>query len=652
MAKKTVNKNKIEIRQQFVEKKKRMFNIPWWASIIIIISACFVLYYPVINYSLVECDDHEIIHRDYDRIKQIGNWEQEFFKSYMYNSYYRPLVTISFMLNAKMSNQEPTSYHLTNIILHTMNACLVFYILYLLGYKRFLPLLGGLIYSVHPIFTNAVAWIVGRNDLLLTLFFLLSFIFLILYCHKNKWIFLILHFLAFLLALFSKETAVTASLIFVAYLFFVEKSKIFDKKTFILSGTWLFAIIIWFIFHSLAKLGKPVYDSGLNVFLNNLRVFPEFIAKFFLPVHLSVLPTYSLINTVIGIAIILISVLAFIRIKNLNNRNILFGLIWFSAVIIPGMFMSLLNAHQWNEYLECRGYLAMVGLLIILFELIKEFTEKKYLAFLILIIPVLFVLAYLSSGEKENYSDAVVYYESAVNDDPSRANFQYLAGQVFINNRYKKTYQREDLIKAETFMIAAMNLRPNYAMYHRSLAAVYSYMSKHELALALLEKALALDSNQMDTYNGLGYTYYYLGRFQDEANVLSIALKKWPKNQNIIFNLAVAHFALYNSDSALKMVRYSYNLDHGDKNSYDLYFLMNDWGGTYIQKKYYDQGVGILKYAAQIEPNRYAAYENLMNYYLIIYNRPDSAAYFAKKLIERGRQIEQKKLDFLKPFLE
>jgi tetratricopeptide (TPR) repeat protein len=340
------------------------------------------------------------------------------------------------------------------------------------------------------------------------------------------------------------------------------------------------------------------------------------------------------------------------RVKNLNKPIILFGVIWFLVVIVPGMYITLLNSYQWNEYLECRGYLAMTGLLIILLEILKPYNERYSSRFLFISLGVILVLAYLTSEEKNNYKDAPAYYESAVNDDPTRATFQYLAGQVFINNLYKKTNKPEYLLKAEKFLKAAMELRPNYAMYYRSMAAVYTYMSRHEIALSLLEKALALDSNQMDTYNGLGYTYYYLNRFDDEVKVLTVALKKWPDNQNIIYNLAVAYFALYNSDSALSLVKYSYKLDKSEKNAYELYYLLNEWGGTFIQNKYYEQGVAVLRYAADFEPKRYAAYENLMNYYLIVYNRPDSAAYFAKKLIERGRQIDKEKLEFLKPYMK
>lgn len=652
MSKKSLKKNKDVGTKPVKVKIHKEITIPWWVSLLLIISTCTFLYYPVINYGLVECDDHEIIHRDYDRIKQIENWHQEFFKSYMYNSYYRPIVTISFMLNAQMSKQEPVSYHLTNIVIHTINSILVFYIFYFFGYRRLIPLISGLIYSVHPLFTNAVAWIVGRNDLLLSLFFLIAFIFLILYSKKGNWYFLILHFLSFLFALFSKETAITSVLIFAAYVLIFEKIKYNDKKSLILASVWVIALAIWFIFHSMAELGEPVYKTGFDVFLFNLRVIPEFVAKFILPVHLSVLATYSLFNTVLGILLILFISLAIIRIKTLNKRIILFGFIWFLVVIVPGMYMTLLNSYQWNDYLECRGYLAMIGILIVLFEILKPFYDKYSGRFLFISVAVFIILAYLTSEEENNYKDAPSYYESAVNDDPTRSTFQYLAGQVFINNLYKKTNQPEYLLKAEKFLKAAMELRPNYAMYYRSMAAVYTYMSKHEIALSLLEKSLALDSNQMDTYNGLGYTYYYLKRFDDEVKVLTAALKKWPENQNIIYNLAVAYFALYNSDSALSLVKYSYKLDKSEKNKYELYYLLNEWGGTFIQNKYYEQGVGVLRYATDFEPKRYAAYENLMNYYLIVYNRPDSAAYFAKKLIERRRPIDKKKLEFLKPYMK
>src|SRR4051794_39416151 len=94
---------------------------------------------------------------------------------------YRPLTTLSFALNyhvvkgSRDGLPDPLPYHLTNMLLHWLNAWLVYGLLarHLRRYGRPLAMLGAAIYAVHPLNTEVVANVAGRADLLVT-FFILS----------------------------------------------------------------------------------------------------------------------------------------------------------------------------------------------------------------------------------------------------------------------------------------------------------------------------------------------------------------------------------------------------------------------------------------------------------------------------------------------
>ena len=609
------NKNRIKSNKG-VSKKNFSLSIPAWLPFAVIFVSAIILYYQTFDFLVVNCDDHEIILKNPDRISHIEDWRSEFSNSYMGNSYYRPIVNLSFIFDFTFAGKNMAQYHITNFIIFVINASLVFFLLSLLGYKRILSLLGGMIYVVHPVFTNSVAWIAGRNDLIYSFFILLSLIFLILFTNKNKWLYLTLHFLTFLLALFSKETAVVAPFLFIAYMFLIKKIKITEKRSIFLAITWIVSYGIWFSLRSMTELGTPVYETGIFVFLKNWATIPEFISKFFLPVNLSVLPTFGLFNTISGLGILGILIYLYTKKQVKRNGYLLFGLIWFLVIIIPGMFITLLNSHIWNEYLECRAYLAMFGLVIILFELTSayfEANEKRYFAISIIVLGILSILTYT---ESKNYKDPTSFYESAIADDSERASFHYLLGQIY-NNEFLLTNKAIYAKNASVEFEKAIELRPNYPLYYHSLGAAYMNGYDYNSAIKILNKAVKM-----------GY-----------------------KNQELFLSMVDLYFNSYKTDNALEIAKKSYAIFPSQKNQFELYSLYIKWASEFLQQKQYDLGAGIFKEAAILAPQEYKAFENLMNYYLMTKENLDSAAFYAKILLERGRKIDSAKLKILSPYL-
>ena len=117
---------------------------------------------------------------------------------------YRPLVMLSFVLNAKKLNPQP--FHFFNIVLNALNSPLLFLLIFFLTGNYVIGFFTALFYSFHPIHTEAVANISGRPELMCALFLFLSWISL----EKPGKCFLsnIIGSILLFLALLSKETAV------------------------------------------------------------------------------------------------------------------------------------------------------------------------------------------------------------------------------------------------------------------------------------------------------------------------------------------------------------------------------------------------------------------------------------------------------------
>src|ERR1035437_2093735 len=207
----TVNKEELcskHILLTFLKNKKDTI-----LPLIIVFCLPVLLYLQTLSFGFTYADDNDIIINNITFLSNFRNAPQAFLKDAFLEKgihLYRPMQTLSYMADIRLSGGNNTwMYHLTNILLLGLIACLLF-----LLFRKFLvplklALLSTLVYCVHPLFTSSIAWIPARGDLLLTFFSLLSFLFFIEHLQKKKVIYLFLHWLTFTLALFCKENAIS-----------------------------------------------------------------------------------------------------------------------------------------------------------------------------------------------------------------------------------------------------------------------------------------------------------------------------------------------------------------------------------------------------------------------------------------------------------
>ncbi|XP_065927265.1 protein O-mannosyl-transferase TMTC3 isoform X1 [Magallana gigas] len=88
---------------------------------------------------------------------------------------YRPLCVLTFRMNYAISELEPMSYHLVNVVLHAI-VCLLFMKVCNMFLKELTSFLAALLFAVHPIHTEAVTGVVGRAEALSSIFFLAALI--------------------------------------------------------------------------------------------------------------------------------------------------------------------------------------------------------------------------------------------------------------------------------------------------------------------------------------------------------------------------------------------------------------------------------------------------------------------------------------------
>src|SRR6185312_8882884 len=190
-------------------------------ALIAIIVVTFIAFLPTFGNGHVLWDDPEyILHNPLMNapLKVI------FSSQGYYVANYHPLTILFLTLQHKFFGVDMMGYHAISLLLHLANTSLVFFFIYYLLSKKnvMIPLVTALLFGVHPMHVESVAWASELKDVLYSFFFLSALICYVLYMQNGKQLkYLAYAFVLYVVSLFSKGQAVTLPLCFllIDYLF-------------------------------------------------------------------------------------------------------------------------------------------------------------------------------------------------------------------------------------------------------------------------------------------------------------------------------------------------------------------------------------------------------------------------------------------------
>jgi hypothetical protein len=169
-----------------------------------------LVYAPTWSYDYTYLDDNDLILDQRSFLVNPSSMFGAFGRTYFggaSESYYRPVVNLSFVLDAQWTGTRPFGYHFTNVLLHAAVSVLVLRLCLRLGFGELPALWAALLFVLEPVQVASVAWIVGRNDVIMTGFALGACLLLLRAGERPGLGPKVGHLVCFAAALFSKETA-------------------------------------------------------------------------------------------------------------------------------------------------------------------------------------------------------------------------------------------------------------------------------------------------------------------------------------------------------------------------------------------------------------------------------------------------------------
>jgi len=484
----------------------------------IILQLCLIIlvtgiaFYPSLKNGFTNWDDPELLLEN-DSVKSLsaGNIRSFFSGSYAGFGGYTPLVFMSYALEYHFFQLDPRIFHIDNLLLHVLNTVLLYFFIFLISRNIRVSFITSLLFGIHPLHVESVAWIQGRKDLLFSLFFLAALISYLLFLRKRdkKNIYYILSLMLFTCSLFSKVTAVAFPLVILLLESYPGQK--LDKSA-LRRSVPFFALAVVFLFLAFITLrpgssgiptprGHLTYVQNLSLFF---YAFVFYIGKILLPVRLmarysSGIGQYPL-DLVLNIAIFAVACTLIYSVYRRKKEFVTFGTAFFVLTLMPTLPFHFAG----QPYADRYTYLPLAGILLIISAFFLEILSKKW--------PPRRIL---------NYSAGVFLGLSVL----------LLGAKTWALSRVW-----HDSISLWTHVL---KIDPRNALAYVNRGHAYADAGEMDMALADLNASQRLAPEFPNIYNDRGFIYFKRGEYNKALNEFNRSIALDPRFQLGYLNRAI-----------------------------------------------------------------------------------------------------------------
>lgn len=489
---------------------------------------------------------------------------------------------VTFALNYKIDGVNTFGYHIVNILIHIINAALVYILFRMIlsrfeetneyRYSRYVPLFIALVFLVHPIQTQSVTYTVQRFTSLAALFALLAIILYLKFrmTSASLYRYYVLSLIAALLAYKTKENTATIPIMMILIeIFLFRQSPISLKKRVLLLIP--FIILIAVIPISFMNLGKPAGQllsefkeasaetstvSRSEYLITEFSVIVTYMRLMLLPfnqcIHYNYAWAKSFFEPRTFLSFCFLAILfaaAIIALK--KYKEISLFLFWFFVfLLVESSLIPIQDAlFEHRLYLPAAGFIGAI--VLILDRLLKRSNPKVFIASMVAIAIIFSILTY---RRNEVWKDEITFWKDVI---------------------YKV---------------------PQNPFAHASLGTAYSDRNMVDPAIKELQEALRIKPDFMKAHGNLGYAYYQKGWIDQAINEYKTAIKLAPDYTKGYYTLAVLYFKNGKLNEAFDLLQQAHEIDKTHP-------MVNcQMGIIYCVREKFDNALASFSAAIKIDP--------------------------------------------------
>lgn len=566
-SKKTNRKDIISKKSPEKSKPPKLRISRWWMSLLVILPVTFFVLSPCLSNGFTNWDDPTYI-LDNPLIRQLsfGNIKKIF--SEVYFSNYQPLHIFSYALEYHFFKDQPDGYHAVSVLMHLGNTALVLWLAWLITGNQVITIFTGLIFGIHPLHVESIAWAAERKDLLYAMFLFLSLIFYVKYVQsQEKFKFLVYAFMFFVLSIFSKAMAAALPPVLVLFDFYfrrkLSRKLVIEKLPFFILAIVMGLISVYASQESgsIATRESFGYTDRFFFACHNLL---QYFLKLILPLNLSAyypypekiqgtLAWYYYLSPAICLAILGGCL------YSLKFTRIVFLYLGFFVITIF-LVLQLLPVGP-AIFSERYSYIPSFGFFLLLgtgFEKLTNGTMKKYQSIkpgIVILTGVwaiwLCVLTYERCGIWKN---SITLWDNVL--------AQFDKALHALNNRADAYYKNGNYELAVADLTKAIQLNETYDMAWYNRGNAYGQLGKFKEAFNDLDQAIKLDPDNADAYNKRGQAYAVLGNKEAAFEDFRKASGLNPDNPEIYYNIGITWINSGNKEEACKALIKASNLNY------------------------------------------------------------------------------------------
>jgi len=521
----------------------------------IIVVLYLLIYKQVLNFDLVDWDDYGYIKTNPD-IQHLGNINKFFSLFYMGN--YHPLTILSWAIDYNWWQLNGHGYHLTNLMLHAFNIVLVFIFIKKLLNKNDISLFVSLLFAIHPMHAESIAWISERKDLLYSFFLLIALINYIDFSNSKKNMSYFLTILFFTFSLLSKSAAVIFPLLLLLIDYFKNtsfslKNNLLKIPFFILSV--VFGIIALKSQHTAMDYNfAPSFPWYERIFIASGGITFYLISLFYpfrqsplhpYPIHaFGTLPVYFYFSFISILALIFL-----IYIFKKQRRFIVFCVGFFLINLL--LVIQLIPVGK-AIVAERYTYLSYLGLYILIAYFILNL-NKKYKRYLFFISGIwILMLAITTFNRLPIWENSDSLFSDIIKKYPKEESAYYNRGLVKFNigdmNGAFDDYSKSILLKHDNAV----------AYYNRSL--IYLNRQDYKNVLADLDSALKFMPDHLDAHKNRGIARAMFKDYDNSIKDFNYVLNKIPNDQTALLNRGFTFLNMNKPEEACNDFNAAYRL--------------------------------------------------------------------------------------------
>jgi tetratricopeptide (TPR) repeat protein len=523
--------------------------------VLLLVIATVAVDYPVHRFPFISTNDGEYV-TDNLRIQNLNWTTVRWSLTTFHAANWHPVTWVSHAVDYQLFSLDPAGHHDSNLLLHVLNALLLFWVLYRATAKAGRSFMVAALFALHPINVESVAWVAERKNLLSMLFLLLTMLAYQWYARRPRASAYLLVAFLFALALMSKPQVVTLPFLLLLWDYWPlgrmlhtrnESSPNAETTVPGKSISWLvweklplFALsaLCAFITTKAQRAGGAMGGalqsySLLNRVENAIVAYGRYIGKAVWPTDLAFFyphPAAFPPREVLGLLLLLVAITVVV-IANRSRSYLVVGWFWFLGTLVPMIGIVQVGG---QALADRYGYLSFVGLFIAICWGVADWADQRHIP-----VPwtagasaaILLVLALVTRHQLGYWSDDLALWSHTVQVTTHNPGAETVVGELL----QREGRQQEAIIHYRAASAMAPQLAyPHYhiAIYDEQQGDIAGALEQFRMVIAVTQGDRGLLADlRADTLSHMSRDYRAMGDYDNAEKCFQMAQREQRRQQ-------------------------------------------------------------------------------------------------------------------------